>query len=319
MQLILNQPQRETISSQRGFSLIEFLVSAGLLMVAMGGLAAGGSIASMLKNQQDSMAALVSYRNVIIASLRGSDSLARTAAGNTCLAKREGCTNMALFADLTVVNGDGSLTLTHATAPEMGFRLDGKQCSTFPSEACPFRYNVAWRSTCSALDAGCAVPQIAVQGRLEVADQFKAPVQKRKYGFQLNIGQIIGNYEQVCSAAGGNYVSGVPPACVMPAGIPCGVGEAAIGYDPVAKGPICRSAIWSWGGGTCAPGFVAIGVTLGGAVDCRPMTPNGPCMGDPNSAACRPFDCQFNPAACPPAPAIDGGGSQWDGGCGDGC
>lgn len=311
---------RNLLKSQSGLSLIEIIVGSLILGIGVAAVMSFSTMISQAKTQVDSSLAIVNYRATIISMLRSSDAFARSAAGNSCLLNRTGCgTTSTAYAALSVLDEAGNqVTGTGAT---FGFSRNLRTCNSYPSEACPFRFNVEWRVLCQG--AACDSPQLMARGTLTVDPADKSNVRTGKYNFEIALGQIIGTYEQSCQSLGGNYVPGEPPRCDMPivGNCPAGMRVTGISAGPPAS-KICKPLVWSIT--PCAVGTqVMVGIRPDGTADCRNLRPTNPavCV-TPDDPSCPPWFCQQNPCVgscpCPGPPAFDWGASSGDGGCGDG-
>jgi type II secretory pathway pseudopilin PulG len=325
------------ILNSRGLSFIEILLTIGIILTVMAG---GASIVSSIKSNQkraQAITSVVQYRRSIIETLRSSDSLAKSGALNSpqinCFIYRQNCgpgnsaapTNWADFSlyryDYTPTNN----RILTSTNPNFGFNLAGDPCTTYPSEACPFRYELQWKAICGP--GTCEAPQIKAKGELKIFDRYSVAVNTSAQAFEITLGQSIGNYEESCVSVGGTYVPGPNPGCTLPADGPClpaanGQVQYVYGYDRATKTKMCRAVLaGALCNQSCAPGNVIIGTDGAGCPVCVPIKPN-PCPGPPNTCA---YVCQINPldprCVIDNTPSSDGGGGSGDGGCGagDGC
>jgi hypothetical protein len=73
---------------------------------------------------------------------------------------------------LTLITDEGSdLSPFSRGSASYGFDYDFKQCSTFPSNACPFRYELTWSAECPTIGV-CNSPGIIVSGVVKMHSSF---------------------------------------------------------------------------------------------------------------------------------------------------
>jgi len=73
---------------------------------------------------------------------------------------------------LSMVADDGSdASLFHDGANGVGFDYDFNKCTSFPSTACPFRYELTWSTEC-ATPSNCRLPGILVSGAVKFDPSF---------------------------------------------------------------------------------------------------------------------------------------------------
>jgi type II secretory pathway pseudopilin PulG len=304
---------RSILKSNAGLTIIEVLVSVTIISSSLAAVVTLTEFVSSARRKLDLNSAVLAQRSAIIESLRGSDSLALATddLGSACLRTRKNCSiNNGAYTPLSLVAGNGS-PLVRREIANWGFDAKAATCSSFPSERCPFRYEVSWQSSC--LGAACAVPHLRSRGRLVVHDSVRQIINSNKYDFEISLGQMIGSAEQSCTALGGTYVLGSPPGCALPLTGSCpddanGVPQVVTGYDSVARTKICGSPLFLTG--SCLFGQVMIGIDAAGSAVCRPMATR--C--DPWDPTCNPIGTQTESPGYNP-PTSDGGG---DGGCGGG-
>lgn len=331
MRSILNK-----ISNSHGMTLVETMIGGGLLMIAIA--ASFTALQAMLDRQRagDLTMGVLKYQVTLIASLQSSDAVSKTAAANgiNCLMTRQACavgagTN---FSTLSVYDHQGNL-LSDGVNANVGFDKDGAVCTTFPSQSCPYRYSVEWRAHC-VQGVDCSSPLFQAKGTLVVSDEVKAGLNPAKFGFLINLGQIMGNYEQACTSMGGTYVAADPPRCAMSLNGPCptmaGAKQVVFAFDKTTGTKQCRPLFWDI---SCGANEVMVGVRADGSVDCRPMRftcSDGRVVTDMSRCVVAPLPCQVDPTLpmCITGGGDgggDGGGGGGDGGCGgdggagDGC
>lgn len=325
------------ILKQNGFTIIEVMIAVGIAgIVAM----AGASIFETFSNAKARSAALnglARYRYALMSSVKSSDTLLKTTLFN-CMVDRTACTATSTTPYTAFAAIDPDLTkLTNPADPAFGFTREAKTCPSFPSKACPFRYETEWRLICSAAIPGsCLSPQFQIRARLKVAPDAGVALKTSAgagplgpYDFELTVGQIIGTYEQSCVSIGGIYVPGPPPTCLPSLAGSCPVTNPPsymVGYDSIGKAPICAPLFnAALNGGICPSLFVMVGTDANGDPVCKLIkTPTTIPPTDPQMACATPpcpFDCQVNPndPSCPQSIPVDNSGMMFgDGGCGMG-
>lgn len=320
------------LKSKKGFSLVEVLVAAGLIGVVATGLISFSQFLNVAKKKSSVLDTIIKQRQTIIYSLRSSDALARTGLANVppinCLQTLQTCGSAtpanAQYMMISVLDrtGGASSNLTDIT-PNVGFGVDGLTCTTYPSIACPLRYEVFWKALCSG--AGCSAPQFMMLGRLKIDNpgDVGVPINSLELGFEITLGQMLGTYEQACTSLGGTYIPIDPPGCQLPAAGDClpvaGAEQRVVGFNQITKAPICRPYFQNYfRGASCVPGQVMVGTDASFNPICVAIKPTTNlsiptnCQTFPPSPAC--LGIQANPILG----ISDGGG---DGGCGsgDGC
>ena len=163
----------KTGSSESGFGLIEVIIAAAILSIVALGITT--LVEDMLRVQKktNTVGVINNFRTIITAAVQNGRSWELTVAdavaatGNPsmqCL--RDDTTTCAAdsLADLNLKDSGGLPAYYGATANH-GFSYDGSYCTTFPSDLCPFRWNLQWQAKCPTA-AACNSPNVKVTGRL---------------------------------------------------------------------------------------------------------------------------------------------------------
>lgn len=162
-----------TGNSESGFGLIEVIIAAAILSIVALGITTLVEDMLRVQKKSNSVAVINNFRTMITAAVQNGLSWEKTVAdvaaatGNPsmqCLRDDTSlCANDAL-ADLNLKDSDNGLAYYSATANH-GFSYDGKYCTSFPSDACPFRWILQWQAKCPTA-AACNSPNVKVTGRL---------------------------------------------------------------------------------------------------------------------------------------------------------
>jgi len=306
----------------KGFTLIEVLMASAILgMLAVANLTT--LLAFLDRNSTSQMKlSILRYKNNIVSSLQSSDALSKTGQAESipCLVTRQNCSSSSTsYANFSLRDHQGNL-LTNAADNNFGFDKEAVTCTTYPSERCPFRYELQWRALCDS-PTSCQAPLFQVSAVIRTIPALSGRINPAKYSFTMNIGQIIGTYEQACTSIGGTYVADVPPRCQMPIAGNCPPSQYLTGFDRLAGTKTCRPALWDI---SCAANEVLLGINSDGTPACRPRRYtccDGTAVLNISDCPTCPLPCQIDPAPCNTG---DGSGGDGDGGCGgdgggDGC
>ena len=315
--------------SSAGIGTLESILALGILgVVVAGGTAIG--VAFLKANRKSvSVASIIQMRKNIIDAVRSSDSLAKisddplnAAVPNiACLKTQQNCGVASTgLANFSVVDSGGNYLTQHSTA-NFGFGLDLLSCTTYPSNICPFRYSVRWRSYCDAgFPETCVTPQLAVTGILSVAPGFDEMLDVRNFNFNTTLHHLIGTYEQGCTSIGGIYIASTPPRCSLPGAGDCplavdGSKQLVVGFNSVAKTKTCKPYFQNaLNGVSCLDGQVMQAIDAAGNPICKNIV-----AAPPPGLGAIPYCDKFptDPVCLGVIyPSIGDGGA--DGGCGDG-
>jgi len=315
------------ILNNKGVSLVEVL-GASAIVAILTVLNVNSLQAFLLQqNKSRSQAIILKQKNNIISSLQSSDTLAKIgqSEGINCLVTRQNCSALGNtpYAFISVQDQQG-IQLTDRAVASFGFNKENVACNTFPSDECPFRYEVQWRAKCASV-MGCAAPLFQARATLFIHPGLRSQINTQKYGFTMNLGQVLGTYEQSCTSIGGVFISGVPPQCQLPMTGSCpddssGNKQVVWSYNRLANPPTknCRPVFWDV---SCPAGFVMIGIAGTGLADCRQIIftcEDGSTVNDLANCPVAPLPCQ-SPSPPPECFGDGGGGGGGDGGGDGGC
>lgn len=163
--------------SERGFGLLEAIIAAAVLSIVALGITT--LIEDMLRVQRKSNAVGVinQMRSQMTAAIQSGRSWELTVADLTTTTGNP-YMDCIKNASLTCVDGtQTALNLKNADGTEVyygavagkGFAFDGTLCTTYPSEACPFSWNLKWTAKCVGGVSPCATPNVTVTGLLQYA------------------------------------------------------------------------------------------------------------------------------------------------------
>jgi hypothetical protein len=280
-----------------GFGILEGLIAGTVILIGIfANLSTLTSYLSELKKESYKQS-ITTMKSKITQLAQSSDDVSRmaNAQGFSCLMSRSNC--LPGTENFTAINlSDASGAVLTSGAANFGFNDSVLPCNDFPSRGCPFRYEVQWRAICVPGSVGCVSPLFQFQGRLFIFQDLKEKINSENFGFIINLGQIIGTYEQSCTSIGGTYVSGNPPQCQFPLVGPCpndatGGPQVMYGYNRATNTKLCRPVMWPV---SCpAPNTYMAGIDANGIAVCRQQW-----------FTCCDGTTQRNPALCP----VAGGG-----------
>lgn len=161
-------------TSEHGFGLIEAVIAAAILSIVALGITT--LVEDMLRVQRKANAVGVinQMRSQITSAIQNGRSWELTAAD---LGATTGNPYMDCITNASVTCVDGtatSLNLKDADGNEVyyalvagkGFNYDGTLCTTYPSDSCPFSWDLRWRAKCVGGVTPCATPNVTVTGTL---------------------------------------------------------------------------------------------------------------------------------------------------------
>ncbi|CAN5586943.1 hypothetical protein BH10BDE1_BH10BDE1_32440 [soil metagenome] len=170
----MNELKFTAKSSEHGFGLIEVVIAAAILSVVALGITT--LVEDMLRVQRKSNAVGVinQMRTQMTAAIQNGRSWELTVAdldattGNPDMACIKNATatcanNVPL--DLNLKNSDGN-EIYYGRVAGKGFGYDGTLCTTYPSDACPFTWDLKWIPQCVGGADPCATPNVRVVGTL---------------------------------------------------------------------------------------------------------------------------------------------------------
>jgi Tfp pilus assembly protein PilE len=169
------------LHSNKGMSLIEAMIITTVISLLMVGLSNIYSGMAQRQRLTEANAGLLEFSLGLQKILSDESSWATTIrhasnsaiAGITCLQDATpNCANNTTGVDFNVMPQTGAAYYLAAT-PTSGIDMTGATCNTYPSLACPFRFNLTALSQCLNGAANCAVPQVTIIGNLIIAPAFK--------------------------------------------------------------------------------------------------------------------------------------------------
>lgn len=308
--------------NEKGFTLIEgMLATAALAVLGFAGYHMFSDIQGQMMNNNVT-SGVISARATVMQAVNSSFSWNQIVNANLpalqCVKDRTACTNGQLV-KIKVVDGTGTIVYSDPNDPAVGFDALGRVCHTFPSLACPIRFNVSWTPVCSG---NCINVQEKVTATLVVQsnpagssanDPLKNLLNTGTYSFNTFRGIGFGGLADLCQSLQGTW-DDATTTCRLPLRGPCPAGQVVVGIDGQNNQKICR-ALWfnavnspdgRIGYGQCALGQVLRGFSAQGVPDCA--------MIDQNNCN-NTLTCLQHPELCVPA---DGGGDSGFGGDGDG-
>lgn len=266
-----------SLKSQKGFSLVEILVSVGMIAMLMGGVATYVKVTADTKRKIDMGLNLANFKESVIRNLNSPGAWNMTISKNSNLAclntSSPGCTNGATGA-IAVYDISGEL-LTSSGA-SAGFDRAGKPCTSFNGvsgdTACVFHYNIQWTALCSFMP--CKDPQIRIDGTLTYSPadpKLREGFNASRYNFSFFRAETIPNsLEAVCVSLGGIFNSGTN-SCQFPwANYSCPPGQVLRGLN-AANVPNCYYPV-SY---TCPAGQLLRAIMADGTPVCANLVCSG--------------------------------------------
>jgi len=258
---------------QKGFTLIETVMSLALVGFLFSGLMMFGSYQAKQRADDELSATLTANKSNLLALLTSDVAWNKTVAANSpsshlnCIGSSSGCANFTEPYDFSIYDANGSPVFSSSQA--VGFNSNGTKCTSSagtsgyslsqnPSlgtgtasptqslnHACAVTLRMAWSPLCPTTDPICRYPFIHIVGTYSSPN---SSVSFGKYNFELNRSSIRSSK---CSS--------VAPACPVP---PVCTSTGWVCLPQVS--PTCQGlASWSDGGtGTsgCTANFPAPGI-----------------------------------------------------------
>ena len=158
-----------------GFSIIELLVAIAILSIVVLAVSALNLHMSRELSRSSTNFQIDVFRRNLLVLISDSASWTSTRlanragaafpAGNMdCLTNGQPCT--ATNQRFAIHDGSGAL-FYDAIPNNNGIDRVGNTCDTYPSELCPFRYELRWSANCTP--GNCVYPQVKVTAELSVA------------------------------------------------------------------------------------------------------------------------------------------------------
>lgn len=302
--------------NNRGISIVEVLVAAGLASII------SLAIAAMMQNMLESrkrdilIASMQDIKKRIESNIRDNSSWTRTMTNNAGLAcLRTNTTCNAIYTDPPTRNGvpakiqlydtAGNLVydlLTWGDVGSNGFTEIGGPCNNFSAAAgagvdsCPFSYRLVYNIWCPAFAATCTNPQLKITGRMifnpapnGILNKFRGIVSSGSLTATTDVANIDGKYDPVVkrTAVDTNItfrlVTVKPPEGVSTAGSINNCATAGVGTCSVGV-PVIHPLAWIEVSDTenlvsVAGGVVTFNANQGGPVHCTITVPAFGTMG----------------------------------------
>ncbi len=271
--------------SQRGFSIVEGLIGAGLVATIGAGAMFLIKQSSDMQNQLATVDAGQKIKSMLISEMRTESAWLKTLAMSEnagkldCISLKTDCAAFSSSTPIAIssasVDGAGNpIKLTDPAVPSLGFDLNGGICNTFDATsgntACPFRIETSWRAICPVAGP-CNDPEIELEGRFI----YKAPqlntavVNTDVLSFGFMRGNLDGYYSS-CVALGGEF-DATSRQCSLPIQGKCPFG-VVLGVEPGTHRKICGIALS--GPIDCGAGNVMTAIGPDGVPLCRPLICN---------------------------------------------
>ncbi|MFN7729316.1 MAG: type II secretion system protein, partial [Bdellovibrio sp.] len=277
------------LNDRRGFSLVEILVSLGLLGILITGGATVLVTGQKMAGAVQASTVVEQYQSRISAALKSNGALELMATANSwaCLKTRNGsdCPSLAPNTEqpLTIVEGNG--TVLAKADGSVGFTVGGVACSPFGGDSCPYRYQVFLTKICHS--ASCSSAQFLVRGLL--TDFYGAAFSTSwapDSGFRLILGPVVLTSESLCLAMNG-IVDPVTGNCTLALGADCPDGQKIVGISASTNTIEC-SPLYEGGPYECLDDE-KLSIDENGNVRCSPLNCSisyvPPCYIDPSMCA----------------------------------
>lgn len=306
-------------TAQKGFTLVEILISVGVIATLMGGVATYVKLTGDVKRKLDMGLVLENVRENLTTTINSPGAWNMTVEKNSnleCLKiNSPGCTNGAT-GDISIYSISGEIV--NASAPNAGFDRTGTPCNTFNATAgdaaCVFKYRIQWVAQCTF--APCRDPQVRIVTSLLYSPndpKLKDEVHTDKYSFSFYRSETVHNpIEAVCVSLGGIFDSATN-SCQLPwAGFSCPAGQMLRGLNS-ANIPQCYNpaSVSCGAGGGLMRAIRPDGTAFCAALSCSSWTAPTGWIEEPPGLT---FDDWTNSGGGDGG--CDGGGG--DGGCGGG-
>lgn len=168
----------ELAESQRGFGLIEVIIATAIISVLALGITTLITDMFRMQKKSSAVASITQMRTSIISAVQNGEAWAVTAAdaatatGNpemTCMivGATLDCNEAAAPGYALNLKDPQNNEVFYARAATRGFQSNGTLCTGFPSEGCPFSWNLTWIPTCPGAATACMTPTITVAGVFE--------------------------------------------------------------------------------------------------------------------------------------------------------
>lgn len=179
MMTVKNQQDVKSRSAERGFGLVEAMIAAVIISIIALGISTLVQDMLMVQKKSSVVGVIHTLRTKIISTVQNGESWQfnvnnlGTGTNTEMACLRAGgpqCDRTSIVGDLNLVENDAALTPIYmGGVANHGFNLDGTFCTTYPSDACPFRYVLRWVPTCpgGAAVTLCSNPNIQVTGVFE--------------------------------------------------------------------------------------------------------------------------------------------------------
>ncbi len=166
--------------SQRGFGLVEVMIATAIISVLAIGITTLITDMFRMQKKASAVASVTQMRATIISAIQNGEAWSRTAAdaadatGNpemTCMiiGATTNCSHSSpatLGYDLNLKDPQGNPVFYSGVATN-GFQANGSPCTTYPSDGCPFSWDLKWVPSCPTPATSCMTPTINVVGVFE--------------------------------------------------------------------------------------------------------------------------------------------------------
>lgn len=165
------------LKNKKGSIIFSLLVTTGVMVASISYYFTQMSLSQKMNNNRLMISTGLKAHVVSLQSiLRSQGSLIKTLKSNSngdlwsCINNAEFFCSQLTPAPLNVFTemGNGLVPFVDSSANK-GLTESLEVCSSFPSLACPFRYELTWYAECPALTASCRSPDIFIEGGLKIA------------------------------------------------------------------------------------------------------------------------------------------------------
>lgn len=257
---------KSTIYNQRGYSLVELLVAAGIAGAVVLGTSSIFIDSTKIETSQERQFWIAARRmefQSMIRSPKGWEAVVTNNPGMACIGAGTSCAAVSSPQPLRMPIDS---TVLEGSSATLGMSNKGDFCNTFDATngngACPVGVRLSWMAICD--NAQCLHAQPKIFASFQIKEPGKPLQESKSNDLVVFKDPKVETLNQVCAAMGGTLAGGL---CSVPATqINCvNPGEFPYGFN--SEGVVlCRKPL----PGSCAAKDVAVGFDNKGNIQCSP-------------------------------------------------